>query len=135
MIIAFILILTFYLKPQQTMKKYDIVLPYNTNGLNAVKCPPGCVRGRCDLNSSPKYNSCKYDFQCNYCNNKPTNTMYVNLNNNRKIEPLYKESNNLSNKQKKTLNNEINDYNDYIKKLNETVLLVNKSNESPEVHP
>lgn len=129
-IIIVIGIIFIFLKPKNNDNKYHIKLPYSENGLNTLNCPAGCNRGRCDFKNQNKKNHCKYDFQCNYCNNKNTNMMYIDPNNNRKLIPVYEESQNLTKNQKGKLNNSINEYNNDIEKINKTVSYVNKANES-----
>ena len=110
-------------------KKYDIILPYMKSAKDAISCPTGCIRGRCtNTNSTLNKNKCKYDFQCNYCQAKDTSMMYVDFNNNRTLQPIYEEEG-LSPFQKRTLNDEIDDNNKYIKELNKTIMTVNKSNQ------
>ena len=122
--LLFIYILTLLIKSSSLPKKYNIILPETKNGKNAVSCLPGCVRGRCKNNKLP--NNCKYDFQCDYCEDKDTSLLYVDVNNYRTIQPLYEEEG-LSSVQKRTLNNEIDDNNKYIQKLNNIIMTVNKN--------
>ena len=118
-------------------KQYDIVLPYMKSAKDAIICPIGCVRGRCNkintnqnttTTTATNQNNCKYDFQCNYCQDKDTTLMYVDFNNNRTLQPIYEEEG-LSPFQKRTLNDEIDDNNKYIKELNKTIMTVNKANQ------
>lgn len=121
------LLINFPLQP----KNYDIVLPYMKSAKDAIICPTGCVRGRCEKvnKTNDTTNKCIYDFQCNYCQDKDTSLMYVDFNNNRTLQPIYEEEG-LSPIQKRTLNNEIEDNNKYIQELNKKIMLVNKNSES-----
>jgi hypothetical protein len=87
-------------------------------------CLDGCVRGACKLSSNnPK--SCKYDFQCEYCQDKDTNMFYVDFNQEREILPLYEEQKNLNYSQDQLLNDQIEENNEYIKKLNKQIRIDN----------
>ena len=90
---------------------------------NLDLCKKGCVRGVCknNKNNSNLKNSCKYDFQCNYCKDRKTNQFYVDLTNYEEVLPDYNIQEELSKNQSEDLNNEINDNNDYIDELNNKI--------------
>jgi hypothetical protein len=130
--LALISILIYFLKKYANndrisgMKEYkiadsDVKLPLKGNGKNMNTCLPGCIRGVC---SGKGGNNCKYDFQCQYCQDVKTNMFYVNFDNEREIVPLYQEEKNLTLPQKNLLNNEIKKNNEYIHKLNERIKLI-----------
>lgn len=103
-------------------KVYDIE-PAKGNGKNLNMCQPGCIRGIC--NKLKDINSCKYDFQCNMCQDKTTNMFYINSNNEKYIKPIYEESKNLNYTQTKLLDKEIDKNNIYIKDLNNIIRELN----------
>ena len=84
-------------------------------------CKLGCTRGVCNTKNSNSPNFCKYDFQCNYCKDRDTKNFYVDLTNYEEIQPTYDIQKKLSNKQRNSLNNEIEENNDYIDELNDKI--------------
>jgi len=104
---------------------YDVLTPIKGDAKNMNYCLGGCVRGSCDTQNKSK-NSCKYDFQCSYCQDKDTNMFYVNFNNAAKKEilPVYEEEN-LNYDQTTILNKEIIKNNKYIDKINERIEIMN----------
>jgi cell division protein FtsL len=60
-------------------KEYQILPPQNGNIDNMNNCMEGCHRGKCtgekDMNKNS--NSCKSDYQCQYCKDPKTNMFYV----------------------------------------------------------
>lgn len=62
-------------KIDDEMHSYNVQPPIKAEGKNMNYCLPGCIRGMCKKNNSN--NSCKYDFQCQYCQDKDTNMFYV----------------------------------------------------------
>lgn len=108
------------------INKYKILTPIKGDGKNMNMCPEGCIRGVCKKNKK----SCKYDFQCQYCQDKKTQMFYVDLNNlnknyEQKILPIYEEEEKLNPVQKYLLNNEINENNKYINLLNKRIKTIN----------
>jgi len=103
-------------------KVYDIE-PAKGNGRNLNMCQPGCIRGIC--NKTNKIDSCKYDFQCNMCQDRITNMFYINSNKEKYIKPIYEESKNLNYSQTKSLDKEIDKNNIYIKDLNNLIKKLN----------
>lgn len=49
----------------------------NKPNQNMLRCPNGCVRGRCDVGK----NGCKYDYQCTFCKDTLTKLFYTDQNN------------------------------------------------------
>ena len=96
----------------------NIELPLKGDGKNMNLCLPGCIRGVCGQKGK---NNCKYDFQCQYCQDVKTNMFYVNFDKEREIVPLYEEERNLTIPQKNLLNDEIIKNNEYIHKLNDKI--------------
>jgi hypothetical protein len=126
--IIFVIIFIYFfanLINENGMKSYDVLLPIKGDGENMNYCLNGCTRGSCVKNNSP--NSCKYDFQCNYCQDKKTNMFYVDFNNNieKEIIPIYEEEN-LNLTQKDMLNESIENNNEYIKELNDRIKNLNQ---------
>ena len=103
-------------------KAYDTE-PAKGNGKNLNMCQPGCVRGIC--NKLKDINSCKYDFQCNMCQDRITNMFYINSNKEKYIQPNYEESKNLNYTQTKLLDKKIDENNIYIKDLNNLIKKLN----------
>lgn len=105
-------------------KEYKVLPSIKDDGKNMNLCLPGCVRGAC--NKSNKSNSCKYDFQCDYCQDKDTNMFYVNFETekDKEIVPLYEEEK-LNNNQSELLNKSINKNNVYITELNKKIKIMN----------
>jgi hypothetical protein len=99
----------------------NIKLPLKGNGKNMNSCLPGCIRGMCGKKGG---NNCKYDFQCQYCQDVKTNMFYVNFDNEREIVPLYEEEKKLTIPQENLLNDEIKKNNEYIHKLNDRIKLI-----------
>ena len=111
------------------IKSYKVLMPIKENSSKDMNyCLNGCVRGRC-TNPSNKSNSCKYDFQCQYCQDKDTNMFYVEFNQEREIVPLYEEQKHLNHNEDNLLNNQIEENNEYIKKLNKQIREDNKDYE------
>ena len=114
---------------QDNVHNYSII--ESGNGKNMNLCPKGCIRGSCKkLNSqelSKHKDYCKYNFQCNYCQDKTTNQFYVdpNMDNEKAILPVYEESKHLIISQKDTLNDEIKQNNNYIIELNQKIKNMN----------
>jgi hypothetical protein len=110
----------------QEMGMYDVQESVHGNGKNMNQCLQGCVRGVCNRNKNGNNNnSCKYDFQCQYCNDKNTNQFYVDFNDERRIIPLYEEQNKLTNEQDNALNKSIYKNNQYINMLNHKIEIMN----------
>jgi hypothetical protein len=105
--------------------EYEVLLPYKGNGKGMNYCLSGCNRGVCK-NTNNKDN-CKYDFQCQYCQDKVTNMFYVDSNNQKEILPLYEEEEKLNNSEKDVLNELILKNNKYIHELNNKIRLLNSS--------
>ena len=112
-------------KIDDEMHSYYVQTPVRAEGKNMNYCLPGCVRGNCKKNNVK--NSCKYDFQCQYCQDKNTNMFYVNFDNERTIVPIYEEerSNKLNQKQESELNKTIKNNNIYITQLNNKIDMLN----------
>ena len=112
-------------KIDDEMHSYYVQTPVKAEGKNMNYCLAGCIRGNCKKNN--ENNSCKYDFQCQYCQDKDTNMFYVNFDNERTIVPIYEEerSNNLNQKQESQLNETIKKNNIYITQLNNKIDILN----------
>ncbi len=116
----------------QDIREYDIIK--TGNGRNMKLCPKGCIRGTCNLNTNNtdqnninKNNNCKYDFQCQYCQDTKTNNFYVsaNMNHEKNILPVYKEEKHMILTQKDLLNDEIKKNNEYIININKHIQKIN----------
>jgi len=59
------------------MHSYYVDTIIKDDGKNMNYCLPGCIRGICNKNKIN--NSCKHDYQCQYCQDKVTNMFYVDL--------------------------------------------------------
>jgi hypothetical protein len=103
------------------MKKYEIISPIKGKAENMLKCPKGCIRGRCKKSSD----GCKNDIDCQYCKDTSTNMFYVNMDNERRILPILEEQKYLNLTQTDMLNNYIKDNNNYIKEMNEKIVKKN----------
>ena len=134
LIILFIIIFISMFVKLSFQKKDDIhsySIIDNGNGKNMNLCPKGCIRGSCKkLNNqdlSNNKNHCKYNFQCNYCQDKTTNQFYVdpNMDYEKAILPIYEESKNLVISQKDMLNDAIKQNNNYIINLNQKIKNMN----------
>lgn len=126
--ILFVILFIFFFAKiinQDNMKEYDVLSDIKGNGKNMNYCLDGCVRGACEKNKSP--DSCKFDFQCQYCQDKNTNMFYVDFNNKNEKEllPLYEEESNMSIDQKNMLNDNIEKNNKYIEDLNKKIKYMN----------
>ena len=106
-------------------KSIDVLTPIKGNAKNMNYCLPGCVRGSCNIKNKYK-KSCKYDFQCSYCQDKNTNMFYVNYDDaiKKEILPIYEEEN-LNYDQTRVLNKEIIKNNKYIDKINDEIEIMN----------
>lgn len=119
---------------ENDMKSYDVLLPIKGNGENMNNCLPNCIRGVCKKNNLNIYNqeqeedsnSCKFDFQCQYCQDKKTNMFYVDFNSEheKEILPLYEEED-LNLVQQNELNKQIEQNNEYINELNKRIKNMN----------
>lgn len=112
---------TFTSESDKSMGIYDVQMPIKGNGQNMNNCLKGCVRGSC--NKSEK--GCKYDFQCQYCQDTKSNMFYVEFNDERHILPLYQEEEQLSALQDMKLNKMIMKNNQYIDLLNQKIIKMN----------
>ena len=110
-------------KIDEEMHEYDILTPLKDKGKYMNPCPVGCIRGTCDKKKNK--NNCKYDFQCQYCDDSKTQMFYVNFDEERHIVPLYQEEHKLSNNQTDDLNSTIKNNNEYIRKLNISIRKMN----------
>lgn len=113
-----------YVNKYKGIKEYQVLMPIKDDARNMNLCPKGCIRGVC--NKSNNDNSCKYDFQCDYCQDKKTNMFYVNFETEkeREIIPVYEEKS-LNYNQTELLNKEINKNNTYINALNKKIKIMN----------
>ena len=107
---------------KEEIKEYQVI-DFKDNGDEMNYCLPGCIRGACKKTNDN--NSCKFDFQCEYCQDNKTNMFYVDYNNEREIIPLYEEENKLNYQQKNRLNQSIEKNNQYIQSLNKKIMLMN----------
>ena len=114
---------SYIIDKEKGMKSYNVEMPAKDEGKNMIHCLKGCVRGTCKNNGLD--GSCKYDFQCQYCQDMKTNMFYVNFDNERKIVPLYEEEDKLNYNQQLKLNDSINKNNNYISELNKKIILFN----------
>jgi len=102
--------------------EYDIQTPLQGDAKHMNLCPTGCNRGFCQKGEG----QCKYDFQCEFCADKKTNTFYVEPDDNkRQILPLYEEEKKMNNSQKNSLNEMIEKNNNYINELNKRIGMMN----------
>jgi hypothetical protein len=108
-------------KSNKPSNEYEIMMPLQGDAKHMNLCPTGCSLGVCKKGSG----QCKYDFQCEYCSDKNTNTFYVEFDNDREILPLYEEEKKMNNSQKNTLNDMIKTNNDYISELNKKIVMMN----------
>lgn len=124
-ILFFIKIFQNYFNLNDGTKIYDVLLPIKDNGKGMNYCLNGCVRGMC--NKTDLDNSCKYDFQCQYCQDEKTNMFYVDFNNDKEKEiiPIYEEEQNLNKSQTDLLNESIKNNNNYINELNNKIKMMN----------
>jgi len=106
------------------MLSYQVLTPIKSNAKNMNYCLDGCVRGACNKKNSKK-NSCNFDFQCQYCQDKKTNMFYVNFDDEKNIVPLYEEESLLNDDQKILLNKAIKKNNIYIDQLNSRIKIMN----------
>jgi hypothetical protein len=121
LIICFVSILITKFKSNKPSNEYEIMMPLQGDAKHMNLCPTGCSLGVCKKGSG----QCKYDFQCEYCSDKNTNTFYVEFDNDREILPLYEEEKKMNNSQKNTLNDMIKTNNDYIGELNKKIVMMN----------
>ena len=104
--------------------QYQVLnLPLKDKSQDMNYCLSGCVRGSCNPNNSK--NSCKYGFQCQYCQDRKTDMFYVDFNDEREIVPLYEEESKLNYNQKIKLNQSIEKNNQYIQLLNDKIKILN----------
>ena len=103
-------------------EEYKVLTPLKGDGKNMNLCPTGCIRGSCSNKSS---DNCKYDFQCQYCQDATTNMFYVEFNKEREILPLYEEQKNMNLSQITLLNQSINSNNKYIDQINNKLKIIN----------
>jgi hypothetical protein len=128
MIILIILLLSKYsnldILESEENNVYYVQTPAHADGKNMNYCLSGCVRGTCKKSNNK--NSCKYDFQCQYCQDNKTNMFYVNFDDERRIVPLYEEEEGvLNNSQENLLNDSIKENNIYIGQLNNKIKIMN----------
>lgn len=109
----------------EDMHEYQVLTPLKANGENMNLCPKGCIRGDCNETISKKPGNCKYDFQCQYCQDQVTNMFYVEFNKEREILPLYEEEKHMNFAQQSLLNKSIESNNDYIRQLNNKLKKIN----------
>ncbi len=111
---------------EQDIKEYTITKSGNGKGMNM--CPPGCLRGSCHKINNPIKDACKYNFQCQYCQDKTTNNFYVssNMDQEKEILPIYEEQQHLTISQKDLLNDAIKENNQYIIDINKKIMDMNK---------
>jgi hypothetical protein len=109
-------------KDQHT--QYQVMMPLKGGAQNMNPCLPGCIRGTCNTSAKLK-NNCKYDFQCQYCQDKKTDMFYVNFDNEREILPIYEEEGKLNLTQTQLLNKSIDKNNKYIDLLNSKIMMMN----------
>lgn len=109
------------MRSDKPSEEYEIQTPLKGDAKNMNLCPTGCDRGVCKKGTG----QCKYDFQCEFCADKTTNTFYVEFDNDREILPLYEEEKKMNNSQKNTLNEMIDKNNDYINELNKRIGMMN----------
>jgi hypothetical protein len=102
------------------MKSYQVLTPIKDDGGNMNLCPSGCVRGVCNKGAN-----CKYDFQCQYCQDPSTNMFYVNFDHSRRILPVYAEEETLNYSEIQLLNRSIDKNNKYIDMLNDRIEMIN----------
>lgn len=127
-VVFFVELISKYMGINNGMKEYSVLLPIKDNGKNMNYCLNGCVRGMCNKSSDNSKDNCKYDFQCQYCQDKNTNMFYVDFNNNyeRDILPVYEEDEKLNKSQTELLNDSIQRNNKYIDELNNKIKMVNQ---------
>lgn len=125
LVIIIITIFSKFMHNNNDMKSYQVLMPIkDTSSEDMNYCLGGCIRGACKLPSNnPK--SCKYDFQCEYCQDEDTNMFYVDFDQEREILPIYEEQKKLNYSQDQLLNRQIEENNEYIKKLNKQIRIDN----------
>jgi hypothetical protein len=106
---------------KEEIKKYTITLPKHGDGKGFLLCPEGCNRGKC-VNKDTKQGHCQFDFQCQMCEDRVTKQFYVggNYENEKKILPTYEQPK-IHEDDFDLLNKDIQENNQYVKKLNETI--------------
>ena len=104
---------------------YDVLTPLVDDGKNMKYCLNGCVRGMCNKDIDNK-GGCKYNFQCSYCQDRPTHMFYARFNKEKSVVPIYDRSKELNNKQKSKLNRRIDENNSYVKLLNTKIDILNQ---------
>jgi len=127
LVIIIITIFSKFMHNNNDMKSYQVLMPIkDTSSEDMNYCLGGCIRGACKLPSNnPK--SCKYDFQCEYCQDEDTNMFYVDFDQEREILPIYEEQKKLNYSQDQLLNRQIEENNEYIKKLNKQIRIDNNN--------
>jgi hypothetical protein len=106
---------------KEEINEYQVI-DFKDNGDEMNYCLPGCIRGACKKTNDN--NSCKFDFQCEYCQDNKTNMFYVDNTNDIEILPLYQEES-LNIDQQNKLNDLIDDNNKYILDLNKKIKIIN----------
>lgn len=128
LIIILILFIIYYLtnytnlfgKVENETREYQLIKG-NSASPDLDLCKKGCYRGVCRTKKSKSNELCKYDFQCNYCKDRKSNSFYVDLTNYEEVLPDYDVQDELSPKQQSDLNYEISENNEYIEDLNEKI--------------
>ena len=107
-------------------REYTVLPPIKGDGTNMNMCLDGCIRGTCKRTKNPTSKNCKYDYQCQYCQDKKTDMFYVDtdLDIEAEIKPIYEEEHMKKNKIDK-LNKEIKKNNEYINVLNNKIHIMN----------
>ena len=107
-------------KVENETREYQLIKG-NSASPDLDLCKKGCYRGVCRTKKSKSNELCKYDFQCNYCKDRKSNSFYVDLTNYEEVLPDYDVQDELSPKQQSDLNYEISENNEYIEDLNEKI--------------
>ena len=81
-------------------REYTVLPPIKGDGTNMNMCLDGCIRGTCKRTKNPTSKNCKYDYQCQYCQDKKTDMFYVDtdLDIEAEIKPIYEEEHMKKNK-------------------------------------
>lgn len=115
-------------KDVQPLKKM-LEFPIKGSGKNMINCPYGCQRGTCihkGVHLRP--HMCSFDFQCQMCNDRKTGMFYKDgdYEYDKAIEPKY--GNVTKPDEIDMLNKDIANNNNYINKLNESIMKMNHDN-------
>lgn len=125
--IIFSILIVQYYYPNNKLNIINFQSIYKDNSKNLKNCPKGCIRGVCSNksnNNSSQY--CKYDFNCNYCNDVDTENYYLDTVSNPKLTQKYNSiQQELNENNINDINKKIKEQNIYINKLNQQIKKMN----------